>query len=49
MLKSLKKIFKTLDDASKRAETKCNACGHVMQGPCDSCEKCGMPITMAKD
>ncbi|MBO6518493.1 MAG: hypothetical protein JJ900_16530 [Rhodospirillales bacterium] len=49
MLNPFKKLFQKLEEASQRAETKCNACGHVMQGPRSECEKCKMPISPAKD
>lgn len=44
MLDKLRKIFKTLDDASRKAERKCGVCGHVMQGYPRRCEKCGTDL-----
>lgn len=44
MLDKLRKMFKFLDDAAKRAERTCEVCGHVMQGYPRRCEKCGTDL-----
>jgi len=48
MLAFLKKIFKSLDEASKRHEIKCDSCGHVMQGSPRLCEKCNNPVHLSR-
>lgn len=49
MLEALKKIFKFFDDASKRAETRCEQCGHIMYGHHVDCEKCNTPIFPSRE
>jgi len=49
MLSLLKKIFKVFDDASKRYETKCEHCGHIMKGPHTMCEKCNTPVFPSRE
>ncbi len=40
----IKKLLKSLDDASKRLRTTCEQCGHVMEGNPQTCEKCGIDL-----
>jgi uncharacterized OB-fold protein len=49
MLDALKKMFKVLDNASKRAETKCEQCGHINVGPHTECEKCNTPFFPSRE
>jgi len=39
-----KKIFKIFDKAAKNYQTKCDACGTVMQGRPQTCERCGAAL-----